>query len=559
MEFAVDITGDVSGATKGEAALRAEATAGRAAETSVAGVAKAMGNVGGAVKGVQAGAAAVRDLGKAAKGAMSDLDALSKATEKRQGSRASRSAAALMGKAGVPATAMPKLGPGLAAPHEDSNTSSPWAKAAGSSTPAVKGAAPAGGGGGGGAASAFTGIASAVKGASVALVAYGAAMAGVNSLSDLTRMAIGWRTMGQLQLISWRATMDLRRAVAGVDAQPVVRAATQLERNLSKSTVTGSALSGILTRGYTSFFQGIEKIEPVLSRAFQVGVLGALELEDAWLRLRIALFPVTSVLEDATKDIDLLGIAAEGAGAPFKLISAYVDTMAAGIRTAVDLAERLNKALGGGIPGKMLAVGKAIEGSEVGKSILHPLDQLRETAHSYASGHETDEARATRRALGDNSEDSNATQMADSIAGAIITTLDARTPEIKAAGGRAGKAAIDGAREATDTHSPSREAIKFAGDIVAGEVIGLDRGAGAIQDAADRSMAPTFPGGTGGGGGVPGGSAGGITIQNLQVGPFEVHGGGDDLEARLLAMAPRLAQEILRILSMRAGLAGPGT
>lgn len=546
MEFRVDIVGDTDGADRGAAALREEALAARDTSAALArfgdgkAMAAAYADAKSLAEGLKAARREVSSL-KAAKSALGsskfDLEATKAINEQIKAARtlANEKAAALAktGLAGVDfagseaktkAAAAEREKRAKAASSEQEKDSKKFAASAEKTSSKIKELA---------------------KGA----LAYGAALAGIHGLYELTTMAIGWRTMGHLQMLSWRATMDIRRAVKDTDAQPLVRAFTRLESNLSKSTITGAALSGILTRGFNAFFGGVERVGPMLEGVFQYGVLGALKLESAWLDVRLETIPLTSALGSLGEELDKLdwsddgastwastveeirGIADAAAGAVAKLNAVLRDFRESG---AAQLQTNAKRNLG------MISEGEydRQRRENLGGKTWSPKGGGEGFA-AVGPGFDPGAAgRGTGKALGEG----------------IVKGLDETAPAVAAAGARSANTANQAARNAVGAHSPADATIKLGRDMGAGQVVGLDQSRPAIEAAGARNLGTgAIPGAPGGGKGAGGA---GLTIGAL-IGSLTIEmkgGASQDMRAQLLAMAPDLAQEILRILSARLGL-----
>lgn len=376
--------------------------------------------------------------------------------------------------------------------------------------------------------------------------AYGAALAGLHGLGDLASMAIGWRTLGQLQMVSWKATMDLRQAVRGVDAQPLVRAATALERNLSKSSVTGNALSGILTRGFDGFFHAVERLEPVVEFVFQGMVLGALETEVAFQKARGTLAPLIVTLEEAAGETDLISAASSAAAVGFQGLTVYVETAAKAIDFAYQSAVKLNDALGG-IPLAVLQrvpdAAKALNSvySGAGRALTAPLAQGADALQAFRNrdvdpGESAAGGEATGKATGEG----------------VVKGIDSMIAAVFAAGRKLGEAGVTGARAGADAHSPSRATYKLGDDMAEGDIQGMRARAGDVERTAAEVLAPKVTPGPSSTSAAP--TAGAPININLAVAFHGIDGGKRaDLErgADLLVSA-------LRSGLIRAGVPLPG-
>jgi hypothetical protein len=506
-----------------------------------------------------AGAAALREEDAAAKSALAGLEAFRGAASAIEAS--TRATSALASELRAASAAASAARPAFSAATPEDFKRSKWEAPLPPAPPSASALGASSGGAGSAlakgatsAASALGSTASALKTATVGLVAYGAAMAGLHGLSDLTTMAIGWRTMGQLQLLSYRATMDLRRAVLGVDAQPLVRTFARLETNLSKSTVTGSALSGILTRGFSGAFAMFERFGPMVEGAFQGAVLGALKVEIAWVKLKTAAVPLVAAYESLVGPADEANASATAGGAAFSVL-------AGGLRLAADAASALVSAYNG-LAAKG-AFGAGAQGREFARFNQEQAEE-RSAAASRANGksqvYEAEDGGAFKRNRGQEILNQQEAGKANgkALADGHVEGIDAGAAAVGAAGERLGATAIAGARRGADAHSPSRKAIVLGKDIDAGAAQGVDEDAPKVEAAGARMAASAIHGA--GKGGAPGGAGAGLTVG--QIGPFYIQasaGSTEDQRRQILGYAPDLAQEILRILSARLGLPVLGT
>lgn len=518
MEFKVDIVGDTSGADKGAAALRAEAAAARSATE--------------------------------------ELEKLQKA-HRESGAPAPKPAAPAAPTAPPPQPKAPDYKAGsFSEGHEDNFKPSPWAQeAAGAkaAAQAAKGVADEQTKGGKesakagaaskistgemvtGAKSAAVGLADLVKG----VVAYEAGLAGIHGLSDLGQLAVGWRGMAALQMTSYRAQMDVRRLVQGTDSTPLLRATAALEKNLSKSTVTGDALSGILTRGFNAGFQAIEKLEPAVSAVFQGMVLGGLEVEIAWQNIQAALAPVTVAFEDATKDVDGMGIAADRASGGFKAIAGAAESTASALATAYGWWKKIDWT---GAP----------SWARPDSSMTKPPEGPAPTPGPAPAGLEVYSSVNGAKPVLDQGE---AQAAGKTIPDGMVKGMDDGAAAVRDAGKRLGTEGVAGAREGADAHSPSKATERLGDDMIDGAVNRLDGGAPDVARAAERAFTPpAATGATSGAVASPSSSASGVTIASVTVGPFTFEGTPRDLQADVEAAV----RKGIRAALIKLGIPIPG-
>lgn len=380
--------------------------------------------------------------------------------------------------------------------HEDAGGESPWAKwatGAGDAAKASKGvgdatlkAGDAGAKGAKGTELGLSRVTGAAGGAIAAMVGVAAASAGIGGLGDLTKLAIGWRGMAQLQTISMRATMDTRRLFQGLDSSPLVRAAFNLEKNLSQSTVTGKALSGVLQRGFSGAFAVAERLEPVLSGAFQLGVLGALQLEGALLRTEIAAAPLIVAFEDFAES-------EAGAAVSAGAVSAAISTIGGVVAIATIPLRDMIKQL------QLLSAFKKVWDSD-GKDVAGVAKALGLAAPTTAAGAPAPAGGSKPQADGSARTSGHAT--GKDLGAGIVAGMADQEAAVRAGGGRLADAANQGARTKAEAHSPSEMTKRLGRDLGDGSIVGMDSKRDEVQAAAERSLVPDVSGGRGGGAAV---------------------------------------------------------
>ena len=333
---------------------------------------------------------------------------------------------------------------------------------------------------------------------------------------ELTKLALGYRGMAQLQALEMRATMQARQLFRGVDSSPLIRATDRFFQLVNVATPAGKALSSMLTDGFNGFFKAIERVEPYVSAFVKGVIIGALDVEAAWLDLELALIPVTERIRAIdTGQIDKIGLAAAIASAPFKLLAGYVETLASGLTIAGDAAERLNKALGG-VPGAVLAklpdaargVGKAY--SAIGSAAAAP---IADTIAMFKGGEPPSAAPPAATATAD----AHGVNTGAVYAQGLVKGMDAGIPMVRAAGERLGGAGDVGVRTGANAHSPSEKTKATGRDMGAGVVIGVDESAGAVQAAAERSLVPKLPSSSAGGTAAAAGASSGPSRVDVHV------------------------------------------
>lgn len=396
-----------------------------------------------------------------------------------------------------------------------------------------------------------------LKAAATAAVAY----AGITGAASITQIAIGYQGMARLQAISYRASLDVRRLFTGVDSSPLVRAATQLERNLQKSTVTGNALSGLLTRGFNGFFSLLERAEPYFSAMAQGALLAGLYVEQGILRARLSLMPYTDALEDAIGEQDALelaayaggvalaalGVAAATAAAPFILLVGAVGAVAATVRELVKLAKEWDGSSFGQIKAKL--------GQDLG---LTSADDAEKAIQMRARGnYERSEAQRQKAAgAAPQVPAQGAVAAGQALGDGLVKGMGATEAAVKAAGGRLADAADRGVREKAQIHSPSRLFEGRASQMGQGAVRGLEKSEPDVQRAAERSLVPDLRGAVGGGLGAGGRGAPHVQLSITAEFPNVRSGKQDDLRAALEELIPFVTAETVRQLAIALGAGG---
>lgn len=557
MEFRVDIKGDVSGATQGAAALRAEAAAARDTVGALSLLNRGQAALANLGRRASEATVSVRAVASAAKGtglevAAKGADALANAWTRLRGASVSDKLEKEQAKLSRLKSAQSNLGLGGSS---DARAGSALQAEIDKSTQKVVGLstrlAQAG------VAGKNFKVAEPIKQAGDAaasatsnIIRYGAALAGIGSLGALTQMAIGWRNLGALQMIGMRATQDVRRLMMGTDSAPLVRAASMLEKNLRTSSVTGSALSGILQRGFGAVFGMLERGEPLIQGVFEGMVIGALSAEIALLRARVALAPLTVAIEDwlgsedamqtaayaGAAGLAAIAIAAAAAAAEVALVGAAFTAVGNAIRQAVALYREWDSA----------AVGKSFytEGSAGADKAygVHGIGQ-EEAASTHAKFVASQAAAASGGA-------GTGKALADGMAAGMASGEGA----VAAGAAKLVTVAEKSARRAADAHSPSVRFRKGVGkDMGTGTAAGIDDQAPAVQAAADRSLVPDQPSVAGAVGGGGGAGARGGPIQ-FTYSPTYNFNGGTPSRSDVEAAGKQGFHDGLRALTLALGL-----
>lgn len=313
---------------------------------------------------------------------------------------------------------------------------------------------------------------------------------------ELTGLALGYKGMAQLQALTARAGMQFRSLFKSVDPSPIVRAADRFFQLFSPMTAAGKGLSQLFGNVFNGFFGAIEKAQPYVSAFVKGMIIGAQNVEIAWLKLRIALQPATAAIEEALGPIgdiesvaDIgavalvgLGVAATAAAAPIVAIGAAVLAVSKAFEQLSKLRREVAGA--GGVGGAFRDISNHFEGhdseEEIGRRARAGFDARNGPATKPpavpandvgAAGATTGKAYADGLAKGA----ASGTGAVDAAGQALALTLDA------------------GTRKAGKIQSPSKLAAETGAQFPAGTVRGVESGAGDVQDAAARSMVPKMP------------------------------------------------------------------
>ena len=335
------------------------------------------------------------------------------------------------------------------------------------------------------------------------------AAAGGAGAASLARLAMGYQGMARLQALGYRTQIQMRQLFRGVDSTPAVRAADKfLQSIFNPASAAGKALSGIFTRAGNGLAKGLEDAQPIATKAFQALILGGLELENRWMELRIAAYPVTSAIGDMvgpTLDmadaanigavaVGALGLAAVGASAPFI-------AMATAIGVAYDQYRKMKAEFAAGGD-------RALNNAKIVKKFGEGSWEA-DVAYGTAKTNDTPQEKAAAKRARDEWNRANGLGEASGEAySAGVAKGVANGADAAAAAGGAVADAVDARfRAKAEIKSPSKRAERSARHIPEGTAIGLEKGAADVQAAADRALVPNMPGGTAGGRGGNGAPA----------------------------------------------------
>ncbi|MEO5730973.1 MAG: hypothetical protein ABI134_33655 [Byssovorax sp.] len=386
-----------------------------------------------------------------------------------------------------------------------------------------------------------------------AALAGGAAL-GVAGAGGLAKMALGYRGMFALQGISYRLGLSFRSLFSGVNPAPVIRAATAFADQFKKTSVLGAALEGLFSRSFNGLFSGVEKATPYAIAFVQGITLGFLYAENAILRARVALAPYSGILDKATSSVDGLTIAAELGGAAIAAL-AIKGALAAGpylafaaavmaVAAALDQVNKLSKEWDDNSSSQAWSKFKNDIGvtSDADYAAQMKKRQGRTDGADYKAPPKMPGAAAAAGV------DTGA-----ALAAGVVKGMSAGEAAVAAGGARLAKAADGGVRKGGEIRSPSGLTKRTARHFGEGVEEGLDASRAGVQAAADRNLVPDMSGMSSGG--ARGAGGGGMITVQMNAPLVQVMAGAPaDLEAAILRAAPKLKDEIMRLLALSLGV-----
>ncbi len=341
------------------------------------------------------------------------------------------------------------------------------------------------------------GLGVAAKAAALGLLA----AAGASGAMDVARIAIGYRGMAQLQMVAYKAQLNLRGLTRGIDAKPLVNSFSRLTDLLNASTPTGRALTDILNRGFNGAFGLIEKETPYVEAFFQGILLGGYKIENSWLRLRIAAVPVTSQLGDLASKGTGLKVVAYGAALAVGVLAAKAAiaaapfiALAAAITAVVVAAEQFSE-LQKEWDGDLILRSLGLKGDQVDDLNAKFDAEIAAARAKRAAGGQPPATRDVAQlptaavpkvAAGESAAQKSGEMIGQGVAEGILSQVAA----VEAAGGALAAAADRGVREKAEIHSPSRMTHRTAAYMGEGAEQGLEESAPKVQKAAERSLVP---------------------------------------------------------------------
>jgi hypothetical protein len=375
-------------------------------------------------------------------------------------------------------------------------------------------------------------------------------------------LAIGYQGAARLSMISAQASFNMRRLFVGTNPKPLLDALQRTSQLIDPRTFTGKTIGDFLVRSSNSFFNMLAKAEPYARLFFKGMLYGALQVENTWLKLRIAIQPVLNMFPSG---IGLMTAFSAGALA----VKAAVGLMGVGIALGAAKAAGAMLSFGSAAlaaTGPLLLFVTAVlawkkaweEAIELKKawdenSFTQITTQLKsdlgistkeetEAAMSKRQGITTGDDYDRKYKLGKYAEKPPATATPmpkgaeKQAAGAgppigknlglgIVAGMKDTQAKVEAGGRDLVLAAEGGAKSAAEIKSPARKWRREIGrNLGEGAALGLEDSADRMEEAG-RAVVPGAPTM-----GVSGGRRGGVVIQ--QIGPFHGMPEGGEQQVR---------------------------
>jgi len=411
----------------------------------------------------------------------------------------------------------------------------------------------------------------------------GAALVGaslVGAMTKLAPLAIGYQGMARLAMVSQVASFNLRRLFTGTNPGPLLDAIQRTGQLLDPRTFTGDQLGQFLRRTSDGVMGALAKAEPYVRLFFKGMLLGALQVENGFMRFRIAIQPALNLIPKSAGQmatwqiaamgvkgaiavlgigasiaayqgaamaasfaragvvmgIQFVGAAIRGAGALLSLgssalaatapmlpfIAAFA-AVALAIKQAIDLKKQWDENSSGQIKKRFDEVG--FFGPE-----KNTVGAMKSNADKRAVAAIGAPGAATAAAVpkgGEKVAQPAGMRVGTAMADGLIAGLKASEGKAGEAGAKIVLAAEAGAKGEAEIKSPSRKWRREIGmQLGAGASLGIADSADSMSDAAGRAM--PGPGKVQAGGGF--GRGGGIVIQ--QIGPFNGMPNGGESQVR---------------------------
>lgn len=143
----------------------------------------------------------------------------------------------------------------------------------------------------------------------------GAAVVGaaiVGAMGKFAPLALGYQGMARLSMISQVASFNLRRLFVGTNPRPLLDAIQRTGQLLDPRTFTGDQLGQFLRRTSDGVMSALAKAEPYVRLFFKGMLLGAMQVENGFLRFRIAVQPALNLIPKSAGQMATWQVAAMG-------------------------------------------------------------------------------------------------------------------------------------------------------------------------------------------------------------------------------------------------------
>jgi hypothetical protein len=394
------------------------------------------------------------------------------------------------------------------------------------------------------------------------------------------QLALGPMGMARLSMISQQASFNMRRLFTGTNPRPLLDALQRTSQLIDPRTFTGKTIGDFLVRSSNSFFNMLAKAEPYARLFFKGMLYGALQVENTWLKLRIAIQPVLNLFPDGTGlmesfesgalavkgAVGLMGVGlviglGKAAGAllsfgvsAFSALAPLLPFAAAvgGIVLAIDQLKKLMDTWDENSFSQITTKLKSDLGfaskeeTEAAMSKRQGITTGDDYDRKYKLGKYAEKPPATATPMPKGAEKQAATAgppIGKNLGLGMLAGMKDVQGKVEAGGRDLVLAAEGGAKKEAEIQSPARKWRREIGrQLGAGAALGLEDSAGDIEEAGRAAM-PATPA-VGGSGGRRGAS---VIVQ--QIGPF--FGVGADIEATIRRVVPDVLDDMAERIGAR--------
>lgn len=369
------------------------------------------------------------------------------------------------------------------------------------------------------------------------------------------QLALGPMGMARLSMISAQASFNMRRLFTGTNPKPLLDALQRTSQLIDPRTFTGKALGDLLVRSSNSFFSMLAKAEPYARLFFKGMLLGALQVEGAWLKLRLAIQPVLNQFPSgiglmtafeagalavkaafglmgvgiavgavkAAAGLLSFGQAALVATAPLLPYAAAIGAIALALNQAIELKKQWDENSATQIKNKL----KEDLGLTTQAEREDAFDRRNKSGKYYVEKPDPPPAKAAAplpKGAEKQAQPAGA-NIGKNLGLGMLAGMKDTEAKVAAGGRDLVLAAEGGAKAAAIIKSPSRKwRTEIGQNLGEGAALGLEDSADRVDEAA-RAIVPSAPGVS-----VSGATRGGIVIQSI--GPFYGMPAGGEQQVR---------------------------